>query len=157
MTKATSGINDIVGAIKPYLPVKPDVRYVPIDEARHKMGPYADALALDQVVRSPRAPRARMDADVAFGRRQRRAPPRRMARVAGIETFQVSGSKSQVVSSVFPLLAGLSLPPGPTVSHAQLRRAGSRVRPADADISFGSAAAGFGSGNSPASIKSIRP
>jgi nucleoside-diphosphate-sugar epimerase len=48
-------INDIVGAIKPYLPVKPDVRYVPIDEARHKMGPYADALALDQVVRSPRA------------------------------------------------------------------------------------------------------
>jgi nucleoside-diphosphate-sugar epimerase len=48
-------INDIVGAIKPYLPVKPDVRHVPIDEARHKMGPYADALALDQVVRSPRA------------------------------------------------------------------------------------------------------
>ena len=37
------------------LPVKPDVRYVPIDEARHKMGAFADALALDQVVRSPRA------------------------------------------------------------------------------------------------------
>src|SRR3954467_1823741 len=48
-------VNDIVGAIKPYLPVMPDVRHVPIDEARHKMGPYADALALDQVVRSPRA------------------------------------------------------------------------------------------------------
>ena len=48
-------VNDIVGAIKPYLPVKPDVRYVPIDEARHKMGGYADALALDQMVRSPRA------------------------------------------------------------------------------------------------------
>jgi nucleoside-diphosphate-sugar epimerase len=48
-------VNDIVGAIKPYLPVKPDVRYVPIEEARHKMGGYADALALDQVVRSPRA------------------------------------------------------------------------------------------------------
>ena len=48
-------VNDIVGAIKPYLPVRPDVRHVPIDEARHKMGPYADALALDQVVRSPRA------------------------------------------------------------------------------------------------------
>jgi nucleoside-diphosphate-sugar epimerase len=48
-------VNDIVDAIKPYLPVKPDVRYVPIDEARHKMGAYADALALDQVVRSPRA------------------------------------------------------------------------------------------------------
>src|SRR5439155_705430 len=31
-------VNDIVDAIKPYLPVKPDVRYVPIDEARNKMG-----------------------------------------------------------------------------------------------------------------------
>ena len=48
-------VNDIVGAIKPYLPVKPDVRYVPIEEARTKMGAYAEALALDQVVRSPRA------------------------------------------------------------------------------------------------------
>jgi nucleoside-diphosphate-sugar epimerase len=48
-------VNDIVSAIKPYLPVKPDVRYVPIDEARQKMGAFADALALDQVVRSPRA------------------------------------------------------------------------------------------------------
>jgi nucleoside-diphosphate-sugar epimerase len=48
-------VNDIVDAIKPYLPVKPDVRHVPIEEARHKMGTYADALVLDQVVRSPRA------------------------------------------------------------------------------------------------------
>jgi nucleoside-diphosphate-sugar epimerase len=48
-------VNDIVSAIKPYLPVKPDVRYVPIEEARTKMGAYAEALALDQVVRSPRA------------------------------------------------------------------------------------------------------
>ena len=48
-------VNDIVTAIKPYLPVKPDVRHVPIDEARSKMGAYAEALALDQVVRSPRA------------------------------------------------------------------------------------------------------
>jgi len=48
-------VNDIVDAIGPYVPVRPDVRHVPLDEARHKMGPYADALALDQVVRSPRA------------------------------------------------------------------------------------------------------
>jgi nucleoside-diphosphate-sugar epimerase len=48
-------VNDIVAAISPYLAVRPDVRHVPIEEARHKMGPYADALALDQVVRSPRA------------------------------------------------------------------------------------------------------
>jgi nucleoside-diphosphate-sugar epimerase len=48
-------VNDIVSAIAPYVPVRPDVRHVPIDEARQKMGAYADALALDQVVRSPRA------------------------------------------------------------------------------------------------------
>ena len=48
-------VNDIVAAIAPYLPVRPDVRHVPIEEARTKMGPYADALALDQLVRSPRA------------------------------------------------------------------------------------------------------
>lgn len=48
-------VNDIVAAIAPYLPVRPDVRHVPIEEARHKMGAYADALSLDQVIRSPRA------------------------------------------------------------------------------------------------------
>jgi nucleoside-diphosphate-sugar epimerase len=48
-------VNEIVDAIKPYVPVKPDVRHVPIEEARSKMSTYADALALDQVVRSPRA------------------------------------------------------------------------------------------------------
>ncbi|MBI3491568.1 MAG: NAD-dependent epimerase/dehydratase family protein [Acidobacteria bacterium] len=48
-------VNDLVDAITPYVPVRPDVRHVPIDEARSKMGAYADALALDQVVRSPRA------------------------------------------------------------------------------------------------------
>lgn len=48
-------VNDIVSAIAPYLPVRPDVRHVPIEEARSKMGAFADALVLDQVVRSPRA------------------------------------------------------------------------------------------------------
>ncbi len=48
-------VNDIVAAIPPYVPVRPDVRHVPIEEARAKMGLFADALALDQVVRSPRA------------------------------------------------------------------------------------------------------
>jgi nucleoside-diphosphate-sugar epimerase len=48
-------VNDIVDAIAAHLPVRPDVRHVPIDEARTKMGPFADALALDQVVRSRRA------------------------------------------------------------------------------------------------------
>lgn len=48
-------VNDIVAAISPYLPHNPDVRHVPIDEARTKMGPVADVLALDQVVRSKRS------------------------------------------------------------------------------------------------------
>ena len=48
-------VNDIVAAISPYLPHTPDVRHVPIEEARTKMGPYADALALDQIVRSKRS------------------------------------------------------------------------------------------------------
>ncbi|MEQ1909698.1 MAG: NAD-dependent epimerase/dehydratase family protein [Vicinamibacterales bacterium] len=48
-------VNDIVAAISPYLPHNPDVRHVPIEEARTKMGPYADALALDQIVRSRRS------------------------------------------------------------------------------------------------------
>ena len=48
-------VNDIVAAIAPYVPVRPDVRHVPLDEARAKLGSVADALSLDQIVRSPRA------------------------------------------------------------------------------------------------------
>lgn len=48
-------VNDLVAAISPYVSVRPDVRHVPIEEARTKMGAFAEALALDQVVRSPRA------------------------------------------------------------------------------------------------------
>jgi nucleoside-diphosphate-sugar epimerase len=46
---------DIVDAIAAHARMRPDVRLVPLPEARAKLGPYADALALDQVVRSPRA------------------------------------------------------------------------------------------------------
>jgi nucleoside-diphosphate-sugar epimerase len=48
-------VNDIVAAIAGHVPVKPSVRRIPLPEARKKLGPVADALALDQVVRSPRA------------------------------------------------------------------------------------------------------
>ena len=48
-------VNDIVEAIARHAKMTPDVRHVPIEEARTKLGPYADALALDQIVRSPRA------------------------------------------------------------------------------------------------------
>jgi nucleoside-diphosphate-sugar epimerase len=48
-------VNDIVAAIAAHVAIRPSVRHVPIAEARKKQGGYADVLALDQVVRSPRA------------------------------------------------------------------------------------------------------
>ena len=48
-------VNEIVAALAEHAPTQPSVRRVPLPEARKKMGPYADALALDQIVRSPRA------------------------------------------------------------------------------------------------------
>jgi nucleoside-diphosphate-sugar epimerase len=48
-------VRDIVEAIVTHVPNEPSVRHVPLDEARAKLGPYAVALTLDQVVRSPRA------------------------------------------------------------------------------------------------------
>lgn len=48
-------VNEIVEAIASHVAVRPDVRHVPLEEARSKQGTYAAALALDQVVRSPRA------------------------------------------------------------------------------------------------------
>jgi nucleoside-diphosphate-sugar epimerase len=53
--EADERVDDIVEAIARHAKMRPDVRHVPIDEARTKLGPYADALALDQIVRSPRA------------------------------------------------------------------------------------------------------
>jgi len=47
--------DDIVDAIARHAKMTPDVRHVPIAEARTKLGTYADALTLDQIVRSPRA------------------------------------------------------------------------------------------------------
>jgi nucleoside-diphosphate-sugar epimerase len=48
-------VNDLVAAIAGHVNTRSSIRHVPIAEARKKMGPYADALALDQIVRSPRA------------------------------------------------------------------------------------------------------
>ena len=53
--EADESVEDIVDAIAGHAKMRPDVRHVPIEEARAKMGPYADALALDQLIRSPRA------------------------------------------------------------------------------------------------------
>ena len=48
-------VADIAEAITPHVSPVADIRHVPLAEARGKLGHYADALALDQVVRSPRA------------------------------------------------------------------------------------------------------
>jgi nucleoside-diphosphate-sugar epimerase len=53
--EADESVGEIVDSIARHARVRPDVRHVPLKEARAKMGPYADALALDQRVRSPRA------------------------------------------------------------------------------------------------------
>ena len=48
-------VNAIVESIAGHLSMTPDVRHVPLEEARKKLGAYADALALNQRVRGPRA------------------------------------------------------------------------------------------------------
>ncbi len=48
-------VNDLVAAIGEHVKTTPSVRRVPLPEAKKKMGAYAEALALDQIVRSPRA------------------------------------------------------------------------------------------------------
>ena len=53
--EADERVADIVDAVASHAKTPPDVRHVPIEEARAKLGPYADALALNQIVRSPRA------------------------------------------------------------------------------------------------------
>ena len=53
--EADERVSDIVEAIAGQVPQKPDIRFMPMEEAHKKFGTYADALALDQKVRSPKA------------------------------------------------------------------------------------------------------
>ena len=48
-------VNDLIAALANHVPIRPSIRHVPMAEARKKLGPMAEALALDQIVRSPRA------------------------------------------------------------------------------------------------------
>jgi nucleoside-diphosphate-sugar epimerase len=48
-------VNDLVEAMSGHVAHRPEVRYMPITEARARLGTYADAIVLDQIVRSPRA------------------------------------------------------------------------------------------------------
>jgi len=52
---ADERVIDIAQAIAGHMTSKPDIRLVPLAEARSTMGAYADALVLDQRVASPRA------------------------------------------------------------------------------------------------------
>ena len=53
--EADERVSDIVEAIAGQVPQRPDIRYMPMAEARKKFGAYADCLALDQKVRSTKA------------------------------------------------------------------------------------------------------
>ena len=53
--EADERVMDIAEAIAAQVPQRPDIRNVPMAEARKKLGTYADALALDQKVRSTKA------------------------------------------------------------------------------------------------------
>lgn len=53
--EADERVMEIVEAIAAQVPQRPDIRHMPMTEARKKLGTYADALALDQKVRSPKA------------------------------------------------------------------------------------------------------
>ena len=53
--EADERVSEIVEAIAGQVPQRPDIRNMPMAEARKKLGAYADCLALDQKVRSPKA------------------------------------------------------------------------------------------------------
>lgn len=53
--EADERVNDVAEAIAAAAPQTPDIRRMPLEEAKAKLGAYAEALALDQIVRSPRA------------------------------------------------------------------------------------------------------
>jgi nucleoside-diphosphate-sugar epimerase len=53
--EADERVMDIAEAIAEHVPQRPDIRNMPMTEAHKKLGAYADALALDQKVRSPKA------------------------------------------------------------------------------------------------------
>ena len=74
--EADERVSDIVEAIAAQVPQQPDIRIMPMAEARKKLGTYADALALDQKVRSPKA-RALGWAPTQTGVDQQRAAPGR--------------------------------------------------------------------------------
>jgi nucleoside-diphosphate-sugar epimerase len=48
-------VNELVEAMSAQVVHRPEVRHMSLADARHRMGPLAEALAMDQIVRSPKA------------------------------------------------------------------------------------------------------
>ena len=48
-------VNELVEAMSTHVVHRPEVRHMSIADAKHRMGPLAEALAMDQIVRSPKA------------------------------------------------------------------------------------------------------
>ena len=136
-------VNDIVSAISPYLPVRPDVRHVPIEEARQQDGGVRRRACARSGGPQPARARARLDADAAFGGGQRRAAARGVARVAEPRRNAAFAAGSTTTSA---RAAGARFVP-PTASCAVDVSTVARRR----------LDAGFGSGSSPATIPSTRP
>ena len=72
-------VNDIVAAIRPYVSVRPDVRYVPHRGSAVEDGPVRRRDGARSGRAKPARAGARLDADAALGGRQRRAAARRVA------------------------------------------------------------------------------
>jgi nucleoside-diphosphate-sugar epimerase len=52
---STDTVNDLVEAMGSHVVHRPEVRHMSLADARHRMGALADVLAMDQIVRSPKA------------------------------------------------------------------------------------------------------
>ncbi len=90
--EADESVDDIVDAIARHAKMRPDVRHVPIEEARAKMGPVRRRAGARPDGAQPARPRARLVADAALGLRQRLASARRIPNLArgGVAQLPIS-------------------------------------------------------------------
>lgn len=118
---------DLVKAMSRHVEFTPEIRYMPLPEARAKLGTYADALALDQIVRSPRA-RDRLASDPEVREPQRAASLRRMAQrprmivhaarvaIVAVALTAAAGAVAGPAASGTAIAIGQSAPPADDAS-----------------------------------------
>ena len=107
--EADESVDDIVDSIARHARMRPDVRHVPLAEARAKMGAVCRCARARSARAQPTRPRARLVADAALGRRQRRAAAGRIPDAArsGVavrrlrRSLPFDNSVNQSVSSAF--------------------------------------------------------